>query len=140
MAASLLTSEMKEAYEAALRQVCGTFRIPELHEEQRGANNCFFEGKDVSISLPTGYGKSVIFQAIPVIASLVWKKPCTMFIVSPLTALMEDQVQYLNSLQMKAIALKEDSSEDVIKRVMNGVSLRRIPGEICSAAPRSNQT
>ena len=54
------------------------------------------------------------------IASLVWKKPCTMFIVSPLKALMGDQVQYLNSLQLKVIALTEDSSEDVIERATNG--------------------
>ena len=35
---------------------------------------------------------------------------------------MEDQVQYLSSLQLKAIAFTEDSSEDidVIERVMNG--------------------
>ena len=60
----------------------------------------FFEEKDVFVSLPTGYGKSFIFQAIPVIASLVWKKPYTIFIVSPLEALMEDQVQYLNGLNL----------------------------------------
>ena len=43
-----------------------------------------------------------------------------MFIVSPLKALMEDQVQYLSSLQLKAIALTEESNEDVTQRVMNG--------------------
>ena len=35
MAARLLTSQMRETYEAALNQVFfGTFRIPELPEEQ----------------------------------------------------------------------------------------------------------
>ena len=33
MARSLLTSEMKETYEAALRQVCGTSRIPEVRKQ-----------------------------------------------------------------------------------------------------------
>lgn len=114
------TRQTKTAYEAALDQVCATFGIQKLHKEQQKAINMFFEGKDVFVSLPTGYGKSVIFQAIPVIASLLWKKPCTVFIVSPLKALMEDQVQYLKSLGFKAIVLSEESDNGVIEKVMNG--------------------
>ena len=30
----------------------------------------FFEGNDASVSLPTGYGKSLIYQAAPVIDRL----------------------------------------------------------------------
>ena len=105
---------------AALNQACMTFRIDKFHEEQQEAIDLFFEGKDVFVSLPTGYGKSIIFQAIPVIASALWKKPCTIFVVSPLKALMEDQVNYLNGLGLKAIALAEDSSDVLIERVMNG--------------------
>ena len=33
MARRMLTSEMKETYEAALKQVCGTSLIPEVHEQ-----------------------------------------------------------------------------------------------------------
>ena len=33
---------------------------------------------------------------------------------------MQDQVQYLNGLGLKAIALTEDSEDDIIERVMNG--------------------
>jgi len=60
---------MKRCMPHALDRVCATFgvRIQALHEEQRKATDTFFEGKDVFVSLPTGYGKSVIFQAIPVI-------------------------------------------------------------------------
>lgn len=80
----------------------------------------FFDGKDVFVSLPTVYGKSIIFQSIPVIASRLRKKPCTIFIVSPLKALVQDQIKYLNSLGLKAIALTEDSEEYSIERVING--------------------
>ena len=107
----------KAAFNAALNAVCETFGIEKFHEEQQKAIDLFFDGKDVFVSLPTGYGKSIIFQAIPVIASHLWKKPCTIFIVSPLKALMEDQVQYLNGLGLKAIALTED---DIMERVMDG--------------------
>ena len=33
---------------------------------------------------------------------------------------MQDQVQYLNGLGLKAIPLTEHSEDDIIKRVMNG--------------------
>lgn len=108
------------SYNAALNQARMTFGIDKFHEEQQEAIDLFFEGKDVFVSLPTGYGKSIIFQAIPVIASALWKKLCTIFVVSPLKALMEDQVNYLNGLGLKAIALAEDSSDVLIERVMNG--------------------
>lgn len=72
------------------------------------AINLFFEGKDSFVSLPTGYGKSIILQAIPVIASALWKKACAIiiiiFIVSRSKALMEDQVSYLNGAGLKAMA------------------------------------
>lgn len=71
------------------------------------AINLFFEGKDSFVSLPTGYGKAIILQAIPVIASALWKKACAIIIiifVSSLKALMEDQVSYLNGAGLKAMA------------------------------------
>ena len=110
----------KTLYNTAVHQVCAIFGIEKLHLEQQKAIDKFFEEKDVFVSLPTGYGKSFIFQAIPVIASLVCKKPCTIFIVSPLKALMEDQVQYLNGLGLKAVALNEESDEAIIERVVKG--------------------
>ena len=42
MARRLLTSEIKETYEAAVKQVCGRSYIPEVHEKQREAINCLF--------------------------------------------------------------------------------------------------
>lgn len=59
----------------------------------------FFEGNGVSISLPTGFGKSFIHYAAPVIDRLSSpKKPVAIFIVPPFKALMEDQAHYLNVL------------------------------------------
>ena len=53
-----------------LRQVCATFGIETFQEEQQKATEMFFEGNDVFVSLPTGYGKSLIYQAAPVIDRL----------------------------------------------------------------------
>ena len=43
-------------YDEVLKKVCATFRIEAFEEEQQKAIDMFFEGIDVSVSLPTGYG------------------------------------------------------------------------------------
>ena len=48
-----------------LRQVCVISGIKTFQEEQQKAIYMFFEGNDVSVSLPTGNGKSLIYQAAP---------------------------------------------------------------------------
>ena len=58
-----------------------------------------FSKLTVSISLLTGYGKSSIYQAAPVIDGLPSpEEPLTIFIVPPVKALTEDKVHSLNVL------------------------------------------
>ena len=59
------TFQTTAMYDKVLRQVCATFGIERFQEEQQKAIDMFFEGNDVSVSLPTGYGKSLIHQAAP---------------------------------------------------------------------------
>ena len=43
-------------YDEVLKKVCAAFGIETFEEEQQKAIDMFFEGNDVSVSLPTGYG------------------------------------------------------------------------------------
>ena len=61
-------SRTTEIYDEVLRQVCATFGT--VQEAQQKAIDTFFVGKDVSVLLPTGYGKSLINQAAPVMDRL----------------------------------------------------------------------
>ena len=54
------TFQTTAIYDEVLRQVCATFGIKKFQEEQQKAIYTFSEGNDVSVSLPTGSGKSLI--------------------------------------------------------------------------------
>lgn len=66
---------------------------------QEQAISSILKGKDTIVLLPTGGGKSVCFQ----VPALVKSGIC--IVISPLIALMEDQVQALNNKGIKAMHL-----------------------------------
>ena len=61
------------------------------------------------VNLPTDFGKSLIFQCLPIVANIVHDKPrgsaSVIVAISPLRSLMEDQVLYLNNIYIPAIAI-----------------------------------
>lgn len=71
------------------------------------------DGKDTFTLLPTGGGKSVCFQ----IPALVLNGIC--LVVSPLIALMKDQVQNLQSKNIRAIALTGGISQDDVSAILD---------------------
>ncbi len=75
------------------------WKIPELKEKQFEVINELLLGNDVIGLLPTGYGKSLCYLLPP----LVTKK--TMFIISPLISLMDDQKEKLIQMDIPCAAL-----------------------------------
>jgi ATP-dependent DNA helicase RecQ len=68
--------------------------------------NSVLEGKDTFGLMPTGGGKSICFQ----VPALMLDGIC--LVISPLVALMKDQVQRLQQLDIKAIALTGNIKSD----------------------------
>jgi ATP-dependent DNA helicase RecQ len=75
------------------------WNFTEFKPTQEAIINAVIEGEDTFALLPTGGGKSLCFQ-IPALAK---KGIC--IVISPLIALMKDQVQALNDNGIKAMAL-----------------------------------
>ena len=82
--------------EEAFDVVSKTFRISVLNALQKnGITKIVEEGRDVFINLPTGFGKSLIYQALPLVFDLTSKQPGQIVVVvSLLISLMDDQVSY----------------------------------------------
>ena len=101
--ASPLATDHVEAKEtdAELRRLAAeTFELPHLRGGQLAGMGALAAGRDVLAVMPTGYGKSAIYQ----VAAVAIRQrehsagqPGLAVVVSPLIALQEDQVDALNT-------------------------------------------
>ena len=111
------------SFEEAMNKCKSQFKIQHLLKEQKEAIEVFFEKKNIFINLPTGFGKSLIYQCLPIVADVLYERPqgsSVIVVISPLRSLMNDQVEYLQSIGISAIAISDDENPDIVQRVMNG--------------------
>ena len=97
------------------------FGVQDMHPEQQEAVAGLFAGKDVLAVLPTGYGKSLIYQ----VAAVLTDRPT--ICVSPLIALMADQEKKLRARSVPVVrldsTLKVSERRAALARVAEGGSL-----------------
>src|SRR6476620_3777655 len=74
------------------------FRIPSLRPEQETAMLAILKGRDALVALPTGFGKSLIYQ----VPAMMFEQPT--IVVSPLIALMADQERALTRRGVPVVA------------------------------------
>ena len=93
----------------AFQRVCETFKIVNLNPFQGEAIEYFVKKKvDVFVNLPTGYGKSLIYQAMPLVFNLTRNSTGhVVVVISPLVNLMKDQVESLQKLGIPAVSLSD---------------------------------
>lgn len=79
------------------------FGLSRLHDAQVEAITALEEQRDVLVRLPTGYGKSLCYQ-LPALRAHAEGRGSTL-VVSPLVALMDDQVKALHERGLPAVAI-----------------------------------
>ena len=79
----------------------------ELSVHQKTALRSFISGKDTFACLPTGHGKSLIYQlSVRVVTELRSLAEPVVFVVSPLNSLISDQITECERLGLKACHLE----------------------------------
>lgn len=104
---------MKSALEI-LREV---WKYPQFRAPQDAIVEANLQGNDVLALLPTGAGKSVCYQ-VPALA-----REGVCIVISPLIALMKDQVQQLKRRGVSAAAIFSGMSEYEIDGVLNNCAV-----------------
>ncbi len=95
-----------------------TFGYSEFRGQQEEIINSAVEGNDLLVLMPTGGGKSLCYQIPALIRSGMG------IVISPLIALMQDQVSALQQLGIKASYLNStltvEESREVIQQIRSG--------------------
>lgn len=82
----------------------------DLKEKQIESLKAAYEGKDLLAVLPTGYGKSIIFQAVPFLLGERDKAKKLIIVITPINSIMVDQCMQLSSKGVQACALNYTST------------------------------
>ena len=100
--------------------VSASFDIVLKPQQVEIITNCL-QGRDVFGILPTGFGKSICFQCLPICFNQL--KGCTgsvVIVVTPLLGIMDDQVHDATRTGLTAASISSSTSLDVIKGVLSG--------------------
>ena len=119
----MVFSEFKMAdFTSGFSKVCDIFGISSLNEHQKTAIiKIVSEKKDVFVNLPTGFGKSLIYQALPIVLDQVYPAhQHIVIVVSPLLTLIQNQVNTLNDIGLAAVSLSHIEDEKEVKKVLEG--------------------
>ena len=78
--------------ESAFAVVASSLGYPTVRKQQLRVLLSYIRGNDVFAVLPTGYGKSLCYAILPLVFELLGTKDSVVVVISPLTAIIKDQV------------------------------------------------
>ena len=113
--------------QAALQVLRERYGYPDFRDQQLAVIEAALAGRDSMVLMPTGGGKSICYQ-IPALLSTGLG-----LVVSPLIALMQDQVAALQQLGIKAGFLNSSQSAAAERAVLAALHARQL--ELLYVAP-----
>ena len=117
----MTTKWSEAAVSEAIESAAKAMGYDTLKPEQKKAVSDFVNGRDVFVALPTGFGKSVCYGCLPVVYDILRsKKNSIVIVVSPLVAIMKDQVSTFTSKGIQAACVISDISHEVKTGVEEG--------------------
>lgn len=127
-AADTLVSKLRAAIRdgsdnGAIRElVCSNFGIDRFREGQLEAILAILRGESVLVTFPTGWGKSLVYAAASLVRKILTDGSAFTVVISPLVALMQDQVSQLQRVAaLSCFALSSASgsvSQETVLRLL----------------------
>ena len=108
---------------SSFSKVCEQFKFSELNKHKKEAIiSAVLKKKDVFVSLPTGFGKSVIFQALPMVFDgFTGESGHIVIVVSPLLPSLRIKPNaYLRQVGISCVSLSDVSTQGDIDLVEGG--------------------
>uniref|UniRef100_A0A7M5V0T6 DNA 3'-5' helicase n=1 Tax=Clytia hemisphaerica TaxID=252671 RepID=A0A7M5V0T6_9CNID len=105
-----------------LKNLAFQFGIEAFHQPQVNVLRAFFNGKHTYFSAPTGYGKSVVFQAVPRYFEELRPEISNpvLLVFSPLIALINDQIKAAGDSCIMAISLDKTVTDECYEDIKAG--------------------
>jgi DNA topoisomerase III len=107
-----------------LHMLQSSFGFAAFRNHQESICRSLVDGRDALVVMPTGAGKSLCYQLPGLVRRARMQSPGAVIIVSPLIALMEDQVQKLQAWGVIAARIHSgrprDESREVCQRYLRG--------------------
>jgi hypothetical protein len=115
-------------YEEAMRVLKNVFGLHSFRTNQLEAINATLSGRDVFVLMPTGGGKSLCFQ-VPAVCTGGKTRGVT-FVVSPLIALMQDQVHALETKGVDVVLWNSERTGDDVQAIKQRLLAPRKPAMV----------
>ena len=104
-----------------LAKVASQLGYSRLRPNQEQAVSHFVRGNDVFVSLPTGSGKSLCYCLLPgVFDEIHHSKGSIVIVVSPLVALMKDQVRCMTERDVRAVFVGDADDDSSVDEICEG--------------------
>ena len=97
-----------------------------IKSEQLSAVHCLLHGNNAFVSVPTGFGKSLVYQILPFCAERLLQPQSShirpvVVVISPLLSLMHNQVSVLSSKKVRAMCISgNQNTNDAYLDVVEG--------------------
>ena len=121
MAEATLT---ESGLQKVIQDVATSVKLPfELNSQQIESIVQFASGKDVFVSLPTGFGKTLCYTLLPRVFDHIRSvdNSSIIIVISPLIALMEEQVMSVQSLGISAVYISDVQSREKRQQIKAGM-------------------
>ena len=117
-----MASSTAPSIEQAVESVCAKLGYTTLKDKQKQVIVDFVSDRDVFVALPTGYGKSLWYGCLPGVYDLIRQfKGSIVIVVSPLLALMKDQVESFTKRGVSSAYVSSDQDKQCVDNVIEGV-------------------